>query len=51
MGSSFDRYCQAFLHLHVDGWLLGTIGDAELRDLCGVEEARARAAIMDQMGR
>lgn len=46
LGSCYNRYCWSFLRLGVDGWLLGDLDEAVMERLLGVDDSRARTALM-----
>ena len=51
LGSCYHRYCWSFSRLGVDGWLLSALNADVMESVLGVDDKRARAAIMGALSR
>ena len=51
LGSCYHRYCWSFSRLGVDGWLLSALNTDVMESVLGVDDKRARAAILGALNR
>ena len=49
MGTCYNRYCWGFNRLGVDGWLLVDLDSEALEKVLGVDDAKAREAILGRL--